>query len=481
MATTYVIGTYGYDDLDALINYYEADGHARNAWLELPNLTGTTRYAQRNNYISQTPFAVTTPEVNAIRSAMANTKSTQMRFVVYDTVDGTSYYFDDYGQVGLTPGPYMFTVRNANPVFTTIAYHDSNSTTVALTGNDQYIIQNLSIVNADIASGNKAVAQKFATMGGYTASIPGLSQGIAYTTSTINQVVGTIASSTNQALSVLAWDSRNYTTTVQKIMNVVPYSPPSVNVTATRQDGLGTNTTISVIGTYSTITVAGVPKNVVNAASGVGYKVWEVGGVEPGSYTNMASTSTGGTTTITSAPVEVLDQTKEYNLKVQITDSLNTVVTSSVIGTGKSALRIGLDSFLYNNNNPLMPSHVGQIIMSTALSTAGAVQAIYAGTWAAFSAGTTLVGYSSGDPDFGTPGGTGGAKTHFHWQTNGADSGTGFSEINGAGSGHTSVVSVNRATYSNTGTSVNNTRRDGTYDSSNIMPYKTVYMWQRTA
>jgi hypothetical protein len=102
------------------------------------------------------------------------------------------------------------------------------------------------------------------------------------------------------------------------------------------------------------------------------------------------------------------------------------------------------------------------------------------GTWTAI-AGQTIAGYSSGDANFGTAGASVGAANHFHWQTVGADSGTLYIEVDGAGSGQTRVISVNRSTFSGAAQSVNSSREDGTYLASTIQPTLTVYMWQRTA
>lgn len=101
------------------------------------------------------------------------------------------------------------------------------------------------------------------------------------------------------------------------------------------------------------------------------------------------------------------------------------------------------------------------------------------GTWAAFGAGQTLFGKAPSGT-FSTIGATGGAETHWHWQTFGTDP-TGYAEVAGAGSGRTRVITVNRATFGASGSGVAGSREDGTYDASSLPPYVVVYMWQRTA
>jgi hypothetical protein len=121
---------------------------------------------------------------------------------------------------------------------------------------------------------------------------------------------------------------------------------------------------------------------------------------------------------------------------------------------------------------------VGAIYISTAVVNPGT---IFGGTWVAYGQGQVLAGYLSGDPNFGTPGGTGGATTHFHWQTIGSDAGTAYVEVDGAGSGQTRVITVNRVTFGTSGAAVTGAREDGTYTASSLQPYVTVYMWNRTA
>lgn len=102
------------------------------------------------------------------------------------------------------------------------------------------------------------------------------------------------------------------------------------------------------------------------------------------------------------------------------------------------------------------------------------------GVWTAVE-GNFLVGYKAGDPDFGTPGGTGGSKTttvathasHTHQVlSNVTDTTT------GAAAGAVPVVNgITNNTVTSSGPDA-----PLTHDPANILPpYKTVYMWERTA
>ena len=334
------------DESNPNISFSNPASHNVTAYLELP-LLGGGAIATRTGYTSGAAWSMTTAERNTIRALMANTNSTTINYVLFDTVTS------GYSVLSAT-----ITIVNAAPVFSIVDYHDSNSTTATITGNNKFIVQNNSVINVDIADTDKAVAQKSATMVSYTATINSTSTNFAYSASTINQALntGSAGASTNQTLSVTAVDSRGNTTTVQKTVTMVAYIAPTLNVVATREDGFGEDTTIDATGTISTLTVSGTDKNTVNATSGMGYKVWAVvGGSEPASYTNIASTITGTTVNPTSDPIETLDQSKEYNLKVKITDILQTITYSLVIGIGQAAFRIGDDGLLYNNGVQVMP------------------------------------------------------------------------------------------------------------------------------
>lgn len=328
------------DESNPRINFSNPGGGRVDAWLELPNRTGSTSYARRNNYKSGTNFNLTTAERNAIRNAMSDVNSTAVRYVIYTQNTG-NWNFQDR----------TISIVNANPTFTTIDYHDSKSSTVAITGNDKYIVQGQSTINVDIASGNRALPKKGASIVRYTATINATSTNFNYSTGTINQALGgnSNRASSNQTLTVTATDSRGNTTAVQKTVLMVPYAAPVINAKADREDGFGEDTVIDVSGTFSTLTVAGNNKNSINASTGVGYKVWEVGGTEPGSYTSITSTTSGQNITTPTDPIETLDRDKAYNVKVKITDIVQTVTHIYVVPIGTAALRLGTDGNLYNN------------------------------------------------------------------------------------------------------------------------------------
>lgn len=373
------------DESNPSISYSNPGGGGITVWLELPSRTGGTRYAQRNSYASGANFNLTAGERDAIRNAMSNVRSTTVRYRLQTNNTGNVASQDR-----------TISIVNANPVFSTVTYQDINSAIATLTGNNQFIVQGQSTIQVNVDTADKAVAQKGASMVSYTATLNAVSTNFSYSASTINQTLsaGSNGAATNQTLSVTARDSRGNTTTVQKTVIMVPYSAPVISTNAEREDGFGEDTTIDVNGTFSLLTVDSVDKNSINSTSGVGYKVWEVGEAEPGSYTNIASSTTGSNITTPTDPIETLDRDSQWNLKVRITDEIQTVTQSYIIPIGAAAFRIGTDGLLYNEGKRIHATldlyPVGTVLLTTVNTNP---QSNLGGTWSSTStASGTILG-----------------------------------------------------------------------------------------
>jgi len=400
-------------------------------------------------------------------------------------------------------------VTNSNPTFTTFTYKDVNATTTTITGNDQYLIQGYSTLRATILAVNKAVALNSATMNKYIFNINGVSVEQAYSTSDINKDIGVISASTNQVLTVTAQDSRTNQTARTATVNMLPYAIPSVLATGTRQNNFEATTTIHIEGSISLLTIASVNKNAVNGTSGVQYRYRENGGTW-GSWTNKASTTNSSTGAITVTDFTLsLDNTKQYNFEVSITDKLVTSVYSFNVDIGIPLVRIGTDGNLFIAEKPVYacPFKIGDILMSTSSSNPNLT---FTGTtWATWGTGRVPVGIDTGQSEFNTIEETGGAKTvagashnhsigtHNHAMPMGFDGTNMFlAATSSAGSPlYGSDVPTNwryapgisgwanagwRRAYTNTNTSYNsgNTTPSAT---SVLQPYITTYMWKRTS
>jgi hypothetical protein len=401
---------------------------------------------------------------------MAGVQSTTLRLVVHDSLGGANSW---------TYIDRTITIVNGNPVFTTATYKDANSTTTAITGNDQYLIQGYSTLEVDILSANKAVAQKQATMTKYNLAIGSINTDVTYTTSDIAQNLGTLGINSDATLNVKAIDSRNNSTTVPLTVHVLPYVVPNVVATATRVNNFETSTNFHIEGTISRLTIAGTDKNTVNTSTGVRYRYKKTTDATWGSWVNKTSSTSAGNVSVTDFNVPTaLDRNYAWDIQVEITDKLNTSTLNLVLPVGIPIFRIGLDGKVYNNEQPLMPSHVGQILHSTSLTTASAVQAIYGGTWVAWGTGRTMVGVDTSQTEFNTVEKTGGHKllqSHTHNLRSDARA---HVYLYGGGGGGADGVQYTRDNVWGGSMWIENT---GGGDSQNLQPYITAYMWKRTA
>ena len=241
--------------------------------------------------------------------------------------------------------------NNAKPTFSNFTFADTNSTTTAITGNNQVMISGKSTLAATITSANKATARYSATMKKYTFAVAGLSAEQTYTTSDITKSMGSPGVAASELPSgtrdfvVTAIDSRGYSTAVTKRVTIVPYSAPAINATATRANGFENTTTVNISGTFSRIEVSGTAKNTVNASSGVQYRykpqnstTWTI------DWTNKAATIDTATGKVTVAAfTHDLDNQTAYDFQFRITDRLQTTTASIVVAVGQPAFWIGAD------------------------------------------------------------------------------------------------------------------------------------------
>ena len=141
------------------------------------------------------------------------------------------------------------TIVNANPTFSNFNFEDTNSTTVALTGNNQNIINGYSNVKVSIPVANKAEALKEAQMSKYRFTCGDKSTDINY--SSESEVNGTINGVPNGTFTVYATDSRNNSTSAQKLANqVINYNPLTKgNISIGRNNGVSESVTLSFNGT----------------------------------------------------------------------------------------------------------------------------------------------------------------------------------------------------------------------------------------
>lgn len=302
---------------------------------------GSTTIATTSNVGASTTYQLTSIQ-NAILATIPNATSATL-VVSCETYSGST-------SIGTNSVNCAVSVNsNAAPTFSNFTYADTNSTTTAITGNNQILISGKSTLTATISAANKATANYSATMSSYSFTINAQTATQAYSTSDIVKNLGAVNlgnATSNQAkdLVIAAIDSRGLNKKVTKTITVLAYNNPVINATATRANGFENNTTISVSGSVSPLLVNGTGKNSVNTTSGLQYRYKSQNTTTWGAWTNITCTYNSTTGAVSSSNFVLnLDNQTAYDFEFRLTDSLATTTASLAVSQGQPAFFIGDD------------------------------------------------------------------------------------------------------------------------------------------
>ena len=271
---------------------------------------GENRIQTINSYVSGASFTFDSNALNAIYAAVTTSKTITLNFRLQTynggTLVGTSTVVNK-----------TFTIDNSNPTIGTLTYSDINSTTTAITSNNQYIIRNNSTLQVTVGS---LAAINNATLATLTLTGGGISRTITLSGTTDSSEVvnvGTINQANNFTLTATLTDSRGYTAT--KTVNILVYDwvLPTAVITAQRVDNYYTTTNVTPNATYSSLG---------------GHNVLTI----TAQYKKTSESSYGAATTLTNGSTTALslDNAFEWNLKVIVADSLGTTTYNLIIGKG---------------------------------------------------------------------------------------------------------------------------------------------------
>ena len=191
-----------------------------------------------------------------------STNSTSITFTpnsdtLYESIissqTGNCYYYCVYsGKIAAYKyGTYKIK-GTEKPTFTNFSYADINSTTVALTGNNQKLISGYSNLRITIPTSNKASGNNSAKISKYVATVAGTSKsanevdGSTVTFGTYNQVK-------SNAMSVYAIDTRGLqSNTVSKTATLISYTKPVISSATNlkRVGGIGTDVNFNFSATF---------------------------------------------------------------------------------------------------------------------------------------------------------------------------------------------------------------------------------------
>lgn len=276
-------------------------------------------------------FNLTEAERNLLRQATSTSNTRTVYFVIATEISDTTFYEEKSA---------TFTIVNANPTFN-VAYLDTNSTTTAITGNNQQIIQNNSTLQISITN---ATALKYATLSSASINVNGQPTTTAFTSgsSTLTFNVGTIDVANNLTVPVTVTDSRNNSTTINLTIQVLSWSLPSAIITLQRQNNYYDTTYLTVDANYSSLD----NKNTITIQ-------YQIKKVSDASYGTLTTIQDNVQTQFTA------DNTYEWNVKVILTDKLGT--SSYILKLGKGIPIVYFDNLLNStsfNCFPLTPNGV---------------------------------------------------------------------------------------------------------------------------
>lgn len=282
------------DEQDPTFTYSNAGGFPMSAYLSFAGNT-ILRTGIGSATSGTYKFVLTEAERTTLRNATPNSNTMTVTYGLQTAISGTTHT----ATIAKT-----MTVINASPTAPTLTYSDTNSTTTAITGNNQRIIRNKSILTAVIGV---AGFKKGATVREYRTTINGVTIGGNGTKN-----FGVINSASNVDLVCEVIDSRGNTATVKKTVTVDDWVTPTASVQLYRINNFETSSRLKIDSAYSslngknTITCQYCYKKTTDSA----YSSW---------------TAVANNTLITLS----LDNTADFNVKIRIQDKLSGWIEAS--------------------------------------------------------------------------------------------------------------------------------------------------------
>ena len=319
------------DEQNPTINYSNPAGNSVSNLDACISLTGSrddVAYRGISKTGSSYTFNLTESERNVLRNACTTSNSRSVIFYVRTIIGGNTFY---------STITKTLSIVNGNPTFSSsnVTYRDSNSTTTAVTGNNQHMVQSLSNLLVTITS---ATAKKGASITKYDATINNVTRSI---TSAGNIDFGTINSSSNLTLSVKVTDSRGNTTTATKTVTFLAWSLPTAVISLKRKNNYENETYLKVNASYSSVN----SKNTLT----IKYQ-----------FKKTTDSSYSSLTTINNNTQVTMSKDKNYawDYKIVLTDAFGTTTYNLTLAKGKfilfvdtKKLSVGVNCFPTNSES----------------------------------------------------------------------------------------------------------------------------------
>ena len=185
-------------------------------------------------------WELTEAERNQLRAKIPNSKTATCRIGIYSTIGSTQQA--SYKDV-------TFTIVEEKPTLNA-TYEDTNTTTTAITGNNQLIIRNNSTLEIDVTD---ATAYKEATLSSITAELNGTIYNGTLSSGSATFNIGTINVSDNITAVVTLTDSRGFIGTKNVNIQVLDWELPTAIINLQRENNHYSETNINVDAKYSSL------------------------------------------------------------------------------------------------------------------------------------------------------------------------------------------------------------------------------------
>lgn len=344
------------------LEFSNPSGTAVDAWIELngTRVSDNPNVSSRFNFSGLNGGALST----SLQQVTPNSNKAVMRIGIHDSQGGDHWDYRDR----------TYTIKNdngqADPTFSDFEYSDVNAVAVAVTGDDQVLVQGISSLVVTVTDANKATTNKHANRNKYNFTIGGYSQSSAWPeTGSVVHTVGSVADVTGvQTLSVRAIDTRGNSKNVSKNVNVLPYERPGfyaglkVKYKNDFDNSDGIDVTLlnnTIIGAISPMTLNGVDKNEVIPTVGLRFDMAHANNGYTGTWVNIPFVQTPGTGEVSISKTDLeaailnkmntigADNTERWYIVFQIGDKFSTQFITAAIDVGRPFFRIGADGRLY--------------------------------------------------------------------------------------------------------------------------------------
>lgn len=256
-ASTASTGTYPIDTsltLDISLNVKEkVNNQSHDITAKIGTVTHTAKHFSGNLY----RVTLTQAQANEVMKANPNSDSTTGELAITTKVSGTVV------RSKLT-SKFTITIKASPPktTYTPIIPIDTNGKTMEVTGDKEKYIQELSRLSAVIPKG-VATGTNFATITKVMVAFGGDTITANYNGSEDVRVpIGAVKKVNDNVFQVRIQDSRGNTAEVySSVLTAIPYSKPTVDVTAERELNFNTETNFMVSGLFSPVTIGGKAKN----------------------------------------------------------------------------------------------------------------------------------------------------------------------------------------------------------------------------